>query len=86
MRPCEIVNARVHNLDTCCKYLRLPATYAGNDVIPLHLSLTCLGMRLPPAQVAGDAVFCAGVCWGEMARLAGIEPTTLGFGGRYSIH
>ena len=22
----------------------------------------------------------------EVARLAGIEPTTLGFGGRYSIH
>jgi hypothetical protein len=24
--------------------------------------------------------------WGEMARLAGIEPATLGFGGQYSIH
>jgi hypothetical protein len=24
--------------------------------------------------------------WGEMVRLAGIEPTTLGFGGQYSIH
>lgn len=23
---------------------------------------------------------------GTMARLAGIEPTTLGFGGQYSIH
>ena len=24
--------------------------------------------------------------WLDLARLAGIEPTTLGFGGRYSIH
>jgi hypothetical protein len=26
------------------------------------------------------------VCGIPMARLAGIEPTTLGFGGQYSIH
>jgi hypothetical protein len=26
-------------------------------------------------------------CWfGDLVRLAGIEPTTLGFGGQYSIH
>jgi len=26
------------------------------------------------------------VALSELARLAGIEPTTLGFGGQYSIH
>lgn len=28
----------------------------------------------------------AGIGEGVLARLAGIEPTTLGFGGQYSIH
>jgi hypothetical protein len=27
-----------------------------------------------------------GVCSAALVRLAGIEPTTLGFGGQYSIH
>ena len=39
------------------------------------------------AAVAGQAWVAFGMGRsGKVARLAGIEPTTLGFGGRYSIH
>ena len=38
-------------------------------------------MHKVPLDVVSQGLFCS-----EMVRLAGIEPTTLGFGGQYSIH
>ncbi len=49
-------------------------------------SLLCGDGRPIRGPVFHDHIATGRVALSGLARLAGIEPTTLGFGGQYSIH
>jgi hypothetical protein len=52
-----------------------------NNPIAFPVSIACAGRFFPWKGVVVELVRNT-----NMVRLAGIEPTTLGFGGQYSIH
>jgi hypothetical protein len=70
--------------DGSCARLLPKVVTAGSEGHAAQASRTPSVFPAPATAGATNFLFREGQS--KMARLAGIEPTTLGFGGQYSIH